>query len=177
VPNKLYVTNVPIVVDLRVLFGGYGTVLSSRVVTFGGDGSKTAIVEMATAGEAAEAVASLDGGTQGGRVITVCPATARHQSDADHTSLFGPMNMTADKAPADPAAATVHAWFSIEAASRVGSEVYRCQGGGTVNVTRVSDHTDVVGSFRSDEKYLGEVVRREDGGCVAETSRVRGITG
>ena len=35
---------------------------------------------------------------------------------------------------------------------------------------------DGKGSFRSDEKYLGEVIRLEDGGCVRSNYRVQGVT-
>jgi hypothetical protein len=72
---------------------------------------------------------------------------------------------------------TVHAWFSMQTALRIGSAVYRKPGGSTVNVTRMSDEKDGKVTFPHDEKYLGEVIRTEDGGCVQRTSRVRGITG
>ena len=71
---------------------------------------------------------------------------------------------------------TVHAWFSMDTALRIGSAVYRKPGGATVNVTRMSEEKDGKGKFNHDEKYLGEVIRAEDGGCVSPTSRVRGIT-
>jgi hypothetical protein len=75
---------------------------------------------------------------------------------------------------------TTHAWFSAEMALRTGSAVYRKPGaggagGGTVNVTRTSDDRQSKGSFYHDDVYLGEVIRREDGGCVAETRRVPSI--
>jgi hypothetical protein len=73
--------------------------------------------------------------------------------------------------------ATVHAWFSAEQALLHGSAVYRKPDGGTVNVTRMSPQKEGKGSFRADERYLGEVVPREDGGCVRPTERVRSITG
>ena len=72
---------------------------------------------------------------------------------------------------------TVHAWFSMDTALRIGSAVYRKPGGSTVNVTRMSPEKEGKGKFNHDEKYLGEVIRTEDGGCVLPTSRVRGITG
>jgi hypothetical protein len=71
---------------------------------------------------------------------------------------------------------TVHAWFSAETALRHGSCVYRKLGGATVNVTRMSADKESKGSFWHDEKYLGEVVSREEGGCARETLRVPGIT-
>jgi hypothetical protein len=71
----------------------------------------------------------------------------------------------------------LHAWFSADTALRTGSCVYRKPGGTTVNVTRTDPAKDSKGSFWNDEKYLGEVISHEDGGCVRENSRVRGITG
>ena len=72
---------------------------------------------------------------------------------------------------------TTHAWFSFETALRGGSSVYRKPGGATVNVTRMSPDKEGKGSFPRDEKYLGEVIPREDGGCVRENWRVLSITG
>src|SRR5438270_3323808 len=74
------------------------------------------------------------------------------------------------------AMATVHAWFSAETALAHGSSIYRKLSGSTVNVTRTNPDKDGKGSFRPDEKYLGEVIRLEDGGCVRATHRVEGIT-
>lgn len=71
---------------------------------------------------------------------------------------------------------TIHAWFSAETALRAGSAVYRKPSGGTVNVTRMSEEKDAKGSFPSDENYLGEVIREEDGGCLQPTHRVAGIS-
>jgi hypothetical protein len=71
---------------------------------------------------------------------------------------------------------TIHAWFSAETALRLGSSVYRKPAGSTVNVTRMSVERDGKGHHPHDEKYLGEVVREEDGGCVTPTTRVAGIT-
>ena len=48
--------------------------------------------------------------------------------------------------------------------------------GSTVNVTRMSADKDARGGFPQDEKYLGEVVRPEDGGCVQPNRRVPGIS-
>ena len=50
--------------------------------------------------EAAAAIAALNGWLQTGQVVRVCVATARHELDADHTSLFGPMNMTVNASSA-----------------------------------------------------------------------------
>jgi hypothetical protein len=71
---------------------------------------------------------------------------------------------------------TIHAWFSAQTALRDGSSVFRKPGGSTVNVTRMDAERESKGSFYHDEIYLGEVVRAEDGGCVREQWRVRGIT-
>jgi hypothetical protein len=71
---------------------------------------------------------------------------------------------------------TVHAWFSIERAIRDGSAVYRKPSGATVNVTRMSPEKDERGPFPHDEKYLGEVIREQDGGCVRAHWRVAGIS-
>ena len=71
---------------------------------------------------------------------------------------------------------TVHAWFSIERALRDGSSVYRKRSGATVNVTRMSPELEGRGAFPHDEKYVGEVIREEDGGCVRAKWRVPGIT-
>jgi hypothetical protein len=70
---------------------------------------------------------------------------------------------------------STHAWFSAQTALRDGSAVYRKVAGGTVNVTRTNEDRQSKGSLYSDDVYVGEVVPRTDGGCVAETSRVAGI--
>ena len=70
----------------------------------------------------------------------------------------------------------VHAWFSAATALRHGSAVYRKPGGATVNVTRMSPDFEAKGRFPYDERYVGEVVRAEDGGCAVPTTRVDGIT-
>ena len=72
--------------------------------------------------------------------------------------------------------AAVHAWFSIETALRHGSSVYLKPDGSTVNVTRVDADKDVKGHHPHDEKYVGQVVSSEDGGCVRGIERVKGIT-
>jgi hypothetical protein len=71
--------------------------------------------------------------------------------------------------------ATIHAWFSSGTALRIGSAVYRKLSGNTVNVTRVSVEKDK-GPQQADEKYVGEVIREEDGGRVSPISRLAGIT-
>jgi hypothetical protein len=71
---------------------------------------------------------------------------------------------------------TVHAWFSMAAALVGGSSVYRKLSGATVNVTRTSPDNEIRGFYRHTEKYVGEVIRSEDGGCVGPRSRVDGIT-
>jgi hypothetical protein len=70
----------------------------------------------------------------------------------------------------------MHAWFSGMKALREGSSVFRKPQGGTVNVTRISGEKDAKGTFPHDEKYLGEVIAQEDGGCVRGNWRVRGIS-
>ena len=67
---------------------------------------------------------------------------------------------------------TVHAWFSFESALRIGSSVYRKPSGSTVNVTRVSAQPGEAGRYRHTEKYLGQVICDEDGGCVEPLTRV-----
>ncbi len=71
---------------------------------------------------------------------------------------------------------TVHAWFSQMAALRLGSTVYRKQGGSKVNVTRTSAVKESEGLYKLDEKYLGEVIEEKDGGGVGGRVRVGGIT-
>jgi len=73
--------------------------------------------------------------------------------------------------------ANSHAWFSASAALLYGSSVFRKPGGATVNVTRMSAEREGKGPHRQDERYVGEVVGAEDGGCVRGKSRVRGISG
>ena len=70
---------------------------------------------------------------------------------------------------------TVHAWFSIGTALRVGSEVFRKSNGSRVNVTRTAADKDEKGKHDHDERYVGEVVRVEDGGCVSPMTRLPGI--
>jgi hypothetical protein len=71
---------------------------------------------------------------------------------------------------------TIHAWFSQAAALIHGSAVYRKESGSTVNVTRMSDENEVAGFFRYTEKYVGRVIREEEGGCVGPVAMVDGIT-
>jgi hypothetical protein len=70
--------------------------------------------------------------------------------------------------------ATIHAWFSSEAALRFGNMVYRKPDGSTVNVTRMNLQKDGKRA-RDSETYVGEVIRTEDGGCVRAKKRVAGI--
>ena len=72
--------------------------------------------------------------------------------------------------------ATIHAWFSSEAALRFGSMVYQKPDGAVVNVTRMNLERDGKRSHRDEEVYVGEVIRTEDGGCVRAKRRVDGIT-
>ena len=69
---------------------------------------------------------------------------------------------------------TNHAWFSIDVAIRLGSSLFRQVGGGTVNVTRISAQRE--GKGPHDEKYLGEVIAEEAGGCVRGRTRVAGVS-
>lgn len=71
---------------------------------------------------------------------------------------------------------TIHAWFSAGSALRHGSSVHRKPDGSTVNVTRMSALKVGKGSYRQDERYVGEVIGVEDGGCVRPRSVVAGIT-
>jgi hypothetical protein len=72
---------------------------------------------------------------------------------------------------------TIHAWFSAEEALLHGSSVFRKPSGSTVNVTRMNVDQVSKGSYRADEKYVGEVIGSADGGCVVASRRVNGITG
>jgi hypothetical protein len=72
---------------------------------------------------------------------------------------------------------TIHAWFSFESALVHGSSLFRKPGGDTVNVTRTNVERSSKGRSRDDEKYVGEVIRSEDGGCVRSNHRVDGISG
>ena len=71
---------------------------------------------------------------------------------------------------------TIHAWFSADFALRHGSSVYRKPDGSTVTVTRMNVLKEGKGSYRQDERYLGEVIAGEDGGCVRPRSVVGGVT-
>ena len=70
---------------------------------------------------------------------------------------------------------TIHAWFSAETALRTGSSVFRKLSGATVNVTRMDASKDSKSGFWNDEKYVGEVIADEDGGCMRANWRVPGI--
>ena len=84
---------------------------------------------------------------------------------ADQLTIGGAFQMT-----------IAHAWFSIGMALRGGSEIFRKHSGARVNVTRISADKDEKGKHEHDERYVGEVVPREDGGCVHAMSRVASIT-
>ena len=71
---------------------------------------------------------------------------------------------------------TTHAYFSASWALVRGSAVYRKPSGETVNVTRTNTERDGKARHPWDERYVGEVVRAEDGGCVQPTTLVRSIT-
>ena len=71
---------------------------------------------------------------------------------------------------------TIHAWFSADTALRHGSAVYRKPDGSTVNVTRTNVLKDGKRSQRQDERYVGEMVAGEDGGCVRPRAVVAGTT-
>jgi len=71
---------------------------------------------------------------------------------------------------------TIHAFFSPAAALIHGSAVYRKESGSTVNVTRTSAENEVGGFYRHTEKYLGQVIGVEEGGCVQSTAMVDGVT-
>jgi RNA recognition motif. (a.k.a. RRM, RBD, or RNP domain) len=99
--TKLYVANLTYTVngpDLERLFAAHGTVLGARVMTYAESGQSAgcAIVDMASEEQADAAVVALDGRAYFGRPLVVGRATARNETDAAGTSLFGPMNMTAD---------------------------------------------------------------------------------
>ena len=72
---------------------------------------------------------------------------------------------------------TTHAWFSSESALIHGSSIFRKPSGSTVNVTRMDLDRLSKGTHGQDEKYLGEVICIEDGGCVRPNRRVDGISG
>ncbi len=71
---------------------------------------------------------------------------------------------------------TTHAYFSAATALVHGSAVYRKPSGMTVNVTRTNIDKDRKGGHPWDERYVGEVVREESGGCVHPITLVRSIT-
>jgi hypothetical protein len=72
---------------------------------------------------------------------------------------------------------TTHAYFSASRALTHGSAVYRKPSGMTVNVTRTNIDKDRKGHFPWDERYMGEVVCAEEGGCVQATALVGVTTG
>jgi hypothetical protein len=107
---KLHITHLsPAATDSDVerLFSAHGRVLAARVSTHpdAGPPAESAIVEMESESAAAAAVRALDGSEFAGRALAVAPATRRNETDAAGTSLFGPMNMTADDDDDEHAAA------------------------------------------------------------------------
>ena len=80
----------------------------------------TAFIEMETDEQGAAAIAGFNGWRHGGGRLAVGWATHRHETDAEHTSLFGPMNMTADDFAFDrlPAASRSPIPFAAAAAGR-----------------------------------------------------------
>ena len=72
---------------------------------------------------------------------------------------------------------TIHAWFSFESALVHGSSLFRKPSGDAVNVTRTNVERSSKGKSSDDEKYVGEVIRSEDGGCIRLNHRVNSITG
>jgi hypothetical protein len=100
-PTKLHITHLsPAATDSDVerLFSAHGRVLAARVSTHpdAGPPAESAIVVMESEPAAVAAVRALDGFEFAGRALAVAPATRRNETDAAGTSLFGPMNMTAD---------------------------------------------------------------------------------
>jgi len=71
---------------------------------------------------------------------------------------------------------TMHAFFSHAAALLNGSSIFRKPSGATVNVTRLSIDHQIDGFFRHTEKYLGQVVSEEHGGCLRALEKAYGIT-
>ena len=65
---------------------------------------------------------------------------------------------------------TEHAYFSATWAALHGSAVYRRPDGITVNVTRTNNGKDGRQRHPWDERYVGEVIPAEDGGCLEAAS-------
>ena len=84
--------------------------------------------------------------------------------------------MISEGGPVDEAPTTTHAWFSPGQALVHGSSVHRKLDGSTVNVTRMSLERQGKGSYRQDEKYVGEVIAASGGGCVQPLTLVHGIS-
>jgi len=122
VSKKLYVTNIPIVAnesDVNGLFAAYGVVCGVRLVvrSWRSCCDLTAFIEMETDEQGAAAIAGFNGWRYGGGRLAVGWATHRHETDAEHSSLFGPMNMTADDLASDrlPAASRSPIPFVVRA--------------------------------------------------------------
>ena len=100
--NMLHVTNVPTTSDednLRQLFAKFGGIQSARLIPCmpPDSGFATGLIEMDTEQQGDAAIAALDGVRLGDRILAVEWASTRHETDADHSSLFSPMNMTSDE--------------------------------------------------------------------------------
>ena len=99
--TKLHVANLSPAVrspELARLFAEHGPVLDARVSTYA-DSERSrgvAIVDMASEAAGDAAIEALDGRELAGRPMAVAPATPRNETDAAGTSLFGPMNVTAE---------------------------------------------------------------------------------
>ena len=65
---------------------------------------------------------------------------------------------------------TAHAYFSATWAAVHGSSVYRRPDGMKVNVTRTNSGKDGRQRHPWDERYVGEVVAADDGGCLDSAS-------
>jgi RNA recognition motif-containing protein len=101
VSRKLHVANLNASIndpELRRMFDKCGTVLSAEVVRSPMTGMSEGIglVEMRLEKEGAVAIAMLHGHEHLGQLLAVQWATSRDQTDADHASMFGPMNIIDD---------------------------------------------------------------------------------
>jgi hypothetical protein len=61
---------------------------------------------------------------------------------------------------------TTHTYFSASWAQTHGSAVYRKLDGAAINVTRTNMHKDGRERHPWDERYVGEVVCAQEGGCI-----------
>jgi RNA recognition motif-containing protein len=100
-PQKLHVANLDAAVEddeLVRLFATAGKVCSAHVICSPTTGVSTGagLITMTCEKENAVAVAVLNGREYRGRLLSVRCATSRDQTDADHCSMFGPMNTVDD---------------------------------------------------------------------------------